>query len=129
MMLIDTHILLWFQLGDTTKLNHDDIKLIMKAHDKGILHLSAISIWEIAMLQKQQRVALHQPVDKWLDNATKGIEIIPINREIALESVLLPNCEHKDPADRLILATARVVGLKLMTKDQKLNAYMKLGYI
>ncbi|MFO1258022.1 MAG: type II toxin-antitoxin system VapC family toxin [Gammaproteobacteria bacterium] len=127
-MLIDTHILLWFQLGDTS-LNTADINVIKKAHQQNTLYLSAISIWEIAMLQSHGRISLHQPIDKWIERATKGIQVIPINTEIAIESTMLPNYQHKDPANRFIISTARVLGLKLLTKDEKILAYIKQGYL
>ena len=127
-MLIDTHILLWFHLSDV-KLHPQEVESIIEAHQSNTLFLSSISIWEIAMLQKQERIALHQPIDKWIHYATNGINMLPISPEIALESVLLPHCEHKDPADRFIIATARIHNLTLFSKDQKIKDYSKLGYV
>ena len=128
MMLIDTHILLWFQLGDS-RLAGKNRALILEGNDKAGLFLSAISIWEIAMLQKQDRIALHQPLDAWIKEATRGIQIVPVNEAIALESVLLPHLLHKDPADRFIIATARILGLSLITQDEKILEYQRLGFV
>jgi PIN domain nuclease of toxin-antitoxin system len=127
-MLIDTHILLWFRLGDT-RLNKDEIEELISEGEKGNLCMSAISIWEIAMLHKQQRITLHQPIEKWIQIATQGIKVLPITTDIALESVNLPHFSHKDPADRMIIATARVLGLELLSKDQKIIDYVNLGYL
>jgi PIN domain nuclease of toxin-antitoxin system len=128
MILMDTHIFIWFQLG-TEDLKEIEIKQIMDAYQSGELYLSAISIWEMAMLEKMNRIAFHQPLGLWLKQALKGIKVIPIDAEIALESVQLPNCEHKNPADRFILATARVLNGQLMTHDKKLIDYSKQGHV
>jgi PIN domain nuclease of toxin-antitoxin system len=127
-MLIDTHILLWFREGNDNLVSNE-IERILEAQSKNSLFISTISIWEIAILQKQNRIALHNPIQKWIQKATQGIKVWPITPEIALESVYLPNFNHKDPADRFIIATARVLGLEMLTKDQKILDYMKLGYI
>lgn len=127
-MLIDTHILLWFQLGDA-RLNPKDRARILEAHHIGQLYLSAISIWEIAMLQKQDKIALHQPIHAWIQNATQGIQVVPVSTAIALESVLLPHFSHKDPADRFIVATARILEVPLLTQDEKILAYQKMGFV
>lgn len=127
-MLIDTHILLWFLFGDT-KLNKDDIEKIMREGEKRNLHISAVSIWEIAMLHKQQRITLHHPIEKWVQMATQGIKVLPITTDIALESVHLPHFSHQDPADRMIVETARILDLELLSKNQKIIDYMKLGYV
>lgn len=128
MILMDTHIFLWFQLG-THDLKEAEIKKVMDAHQRCELCLSAISVWEIAMLEKLGRIAFHQPLAIWLKKALKGIKIITIDSDIALESVCLPDLEHKDPADRFIIATARVLNGTLMTHDQKLIDYAKKGYV
>jgi PIN domain nuclease of toxin-antitoxin system len=128
MILIDTHILLWFEAGDS-KLKPSDVKKIIKAQKEEALFLSAISIWEIAMLEQKNRIAFNQPLEQWMEEATEGIKIIPINADIARESILLPNCEHSDPADRFIIATARISNLAILSYDQKILDYMKLGYV
>ncbi len=128
MILLDTHILLWFQLK-TGNLKETEIKKIIEAHQRCELCLSAVSVWEIAMLEKLGRIAFHQPLNIWLKNALKGIKIIPIDVDISLESVNLPDFEHKDPADRFIVATARMLNAELITHDQKLVAYAKQGYV
>lgn len=69
-MLIDTHIFLWFQLGDA-KLTNKNKHAVLEAYETSSVHLSAISVWEIAMLQKQGRIAPHQPIDIWIQHATQ----------------------------------------------------------
>ena len=128
MILVDTHIFFWFQIGDSN-LDNKAIKILKNAHEKGELFVSAISIWEIAMLEKAGKIILHQPLDVWVEKALSGFKLIPIDAAIAIESVQLPNLEHKDPADRMILATTRLLGCKLLTKDKVLLKYAKKGYL
>jgi PIN domain nuclease of toxin-antitoxin system len=128
MILMDTHILLWFQQGNTA-LSQKYVDVLTEAQKKRQLFLSVISVWEIAMLEKLQRIAFHQPLEPWLREAIKGINVIPITAEIAVESVRLPSYEPKDPADRFIIATARTLNYPLMTHDQKIIHYAKLGHI
>lgn len=127
-MLIDTHVFLWFLLG-IQKLDSMEIESIISAQQQGALYISAISIWELAMLEKHSRITLNKPLEKWIKLATEGVKIVPVDGDIALESVKLPNFEHKDPADRFIIATARILGLKLLSKDQKITDYIKQGYV
>lgn len=128
MILMDTHIFLWFQLG-AKDLKEFEIQKIIEAHQRCELCLSAISIWEIAMLEKLGRIAFHQPLNVWLKNAIKDIKMIAIDPDIALESVCLPDLAHQDPADRLIIATARVFNAELITHDQKLIDYADKGFV
>ena len=64
-----------------------------------------------------------------MKNALKGIQVISIDSEIALDSVCLPDLEHKDPADRFILATSRILNCALMTHDKKLIDYAAKGHV
>ena len=128
MILMDTHVFLWFQLGDK-KLEVKNINKLIKAHECNELFLSAISIWEIAMLERVGRIAFHQPLLNWFNEATKGINVIPIDTKISLESVMLPNLHHKDPTDRFIIATTRIINCRIMTYDKAIINYAKSGYI
>ena len=127
-MLIDTHVLLWFQLKPE-KLNKNEQYEIMQAHETGELYMSAILLWEVAMLAKYQRISLQQPFQQWRKMTQANIKVIDISADIAVESIHLPGCEHKDPADRFIIATARVHDIPLMTHDQKILAYAKKGHV
>lgn len=83
------------------------------------------------MLVEKGRLALGQDVGQWLDN-TLGlppIKLVPIEPAIAVDSVRLPGDFHADPADRLIVATSRAIQAPLMTADQAILNYSKLGYV
>jgi PIN domain nuclease of toxin-antitoxin system len=130
-LLLDTHAFLWLMNGDET-LKAETRELINKAYatDNYIL-IASISIWEIAMLQKKGKISLMQPIHQWLAKATAlpFIRIIPLDEHIAVESCCLPGEFHGDPADRMIVATARILNVPLLTRDQKILYYAEESYI
>lgn len=127
-MLIDTHILLWFQAGEG-KLSDFEISEIEGAYRNREVSISCITIWELAFKARIKRLTFHLPFDAWLKGALQGVNVINIDADVAMESIYLPDCEHKDPADRFIIATARVHDLPLMTHDKKIRTYANKGYV
>jgi PIN domain nuclease of toxin-antitoxin system len=129
-LLLDTHIFLWLMFKDKN-LSKSELKLIEQYAKKNSLFISAISIWEIALLAKRGRINLYQPPLKWVEEALAlpGISLAPLTPAILCESVDLPEEFHKDPADRMIVATARMMKLRLMTHDQKILDYAEQGLI
>jgi len=95
------------------------------------LKLSAISPWEVAILVNRKRLELKVPIETWLqlsiDDA--NIVLVPLTPPIALESATLPGDFHKDPADRIIVATARKYNLPILTSDQKIHDYAHVDAI
>jgi PIN domain nuclease of toxin-antitoxin system len=87
--------------------------------------LSVFSCWEVAKLVERGRMDLGLPVGDWMETALSypGVELLGLTPEIVVESTQLPGTFHRDPADQLIVATARVEGMALATCDQKLLAY------
>jgi len=127
LLLLDTHCWLWAQLGLIQKLSKAALDAIRGAESKGNLRISVISIWELAMLEKRGRVALPMNVRTWVDEALSkpGIDVSPLTPEMMIESVHLPGDLHGDPADRMLVATARVLGATLLTKDDQLIRYSR----
>jgi PIN domain nuclease of toxin-antitoxin system len=127
LLLLDTHCWLWAQLGLIQKLSKAALDAIRGAESKGNLRISVISIWELAMLEKRGRVALPMNVRTWVDEALSkpGIDVAPLTPEMMIESVHLPGDFHGDPADRMLVATARVLGATLLTKDDQLIRYSR----
>src|SRR5271169_4349911 len=127
LLLLDTHCWLWAQLGLIEKLSRPDLAAIRNAESEGNLRISVISIWELAMLEKRGRVALPMSVRMWVEQAFSkpGIAVAPLTPEIAIESVHLPGELHADPADRMLVATARLLGATLLTKDAQLIQYSR----
>jgi PIN domain nuclease of toxin-antitoxin system len=126
--LIDTHVWLWLMEGSAT-LAPASRQTINDAAAEGRLLISIISIWEIAMLASRNRIRLSQPVRTWIDEslAEPGPVIEPLSSEIALASCQLPAGFRSDPADEIIVATARVTGATLMTRDRRILAYAAAG--
>ncbi len=129
-VLLDTHALVWLlngskQLGETSR------TLIQEAVKDDCLYLSAISPWEIAMLVSKMRLALDRDVGEWLHIALPlpGIRLEPLSLEVAVASTRLPSDIHSDPADRIIVATARHLGAVLVTDDHLLLNYGAAGYV
>src|SRR5579862_5006712 len=121
-MLIDTHIWVWWVSGDP-QLKPDYSAAITAAQPTGI-EVAIISCWEVAKLVENKRLVLTLPILDWLNAALSypNVRLLPLTPEIIVDSTQLPGTFHKDPADQLIVATARMHGLALMTMDEKIVA-------
>ncbi len=126
MIVLDTHTLLWWVNGDSL-LSPAANSAIQKELDdeEGLIIVSSISAWEIAMLVDKGRLALTMDVEDWLEVAAEidGLRFEPVDNEVAVQSTRLPGGFHKDPADRMIVALARHVNAPLVTADNKIRAY------
>lgn len=93
--------------------------------DGGDILISSISAWEIAMLVEKGRIALSMDVLSWLAvvEQIEAVRFVPLDSEISVKSTALPGEFHKDPADRMIVATARKFAASLVTADEKIRAY------
>ena len=123
MVLLDTHVW-WWSLTEPEYLSKIALESIANAKTDQRA-IASISIWELAMMAEKNRIELKVSVSKWLSSAIKdtGIRVIDLSPEIAVESCWLPGDFHKDPADRIIVATARVNNSTLLTKDKKILDY------
>ena len=119
--LLDTHILLHW-LGDFRRLSGAQREVIEAADEECPLWLSEISLWEVATLHELGRIALDRPLRDWLEAATAPplVQRVGISPAIAAEVAALPSTVHRDPADRIIIATARVLGCELLTHDRRI---------
>ncbi|MFN0171901.1 MAG: type II toxin-antitoxin system VapC family toxin [Bryobacteraceae bacterium] len=117
-LLLDTHIWLW-SLIEPDRLSRRVSKAIDDPSNE--LWLSPISVWEVVLLCSKGRVSVGGPPDKWVKNALKTLSILeaPFTHEIALETLRF-EFPHRDPADRFLVATARVLDLVLVTADRNL---------
>ena len=124
MILLDTHTMLWWIHG-SKKLSSRAKIVIEKQSGEGMILISSISIWEIALLIKKERVSLTMDLSSWLEKieSLSFIQFVPIDTAIAVKSVFLPEKFHADPADRIIVATAREYGAILITNDEKIRKY------
>ena len=131
-LLLDTHIWLWLACGIPGKIGPGTLRTIEQAGKRRTLFVSIISVWEIALLESKRRIALPMPTQKWIARALDNPEIKLIGLdepEIALDSCHLPEEFHADPADRFLVATARARNAILVTADQRILNYSKLGHV
>ncbi|OGO91407.1 MAG: hypothetical protein A3F10_07670 [Coxiella sp. RIFCSPHIGHO2_12_FULL_42_15] len=129
-LLLDTHVWIWLMEG-LPNLPHKVQKMINVEVQNTKVCIAAISMWEISMLVIKERIILEKPMLTWINDALTplGIELEQLTPEIAVESCYLPDSFHGDPADRLIVATARVNSLALITHDKKMIEYGKKNYV
>ena len=119
--LLDTHILLWWH-GDRGRLSQEQQDVIAAAGADSPLEVSDISLWEVATLYSLGRIRLTIPLREWLDKAVAAplVRRHGISPAVAAELASLPDSFHRDPADRILVATARVLGATLLTRDRRI---------
>lgn len=120
MILLDTHALVWM-VGEPARLSRAASAAITVAQDEGGVAISAITLWELASLVARGRIQAYGTVDASVRLLIEGIVVKPITSEIAALAAQFPDEFPKDPADRLIAATARAEGIGLVTRDEKLR--------
>lgn len=121
--LIDTHVLVWWWIDDPA-LPPSYAEILEQAVSRSsVIGISAISFWEIATLAARGRLRLTGSVDALLEDIEQhpAIDVLPLSARVALESARLGPSFPKDPADRIIGATARCHGLRLMTCDERIR--------
>jgi PIN domain nuclease of toxin-antitoxin system len=128
---LDTHVWIWVVEGDASALSASAIDAIERAGREGALRVSAISVWEVAMLEAKGRISLSRPVGAWVHSAlhAPGIRLLPLSPEIAVESTRLPGEPHGDPVDRMLMASARHLGGRLATCDREILRYATGGQL
>ena len=119
--LLDTHVLIWW-LNDRSRLSPAQQKVVDAAAPESPLLVSDISLWEVATLCSLGRIRLSLPLREWLDKASAPplVRRQGISPAIAAELAALPDSFHRDPADRILVATARVLDATLLTKDRRI---------
>ena len=95
------------------------------------LPISVISVWELGLLESKGRIQLYAPCEQWVRDALAipGLSLALLTPEIALPSSRLPEPFHGDPADRIIVATARALGARLVTRDTRIRAYARKRHL
>ena len=123
MILLDTHIWVWWVHGDA-HLSQTHVALLQQ-HEPTGLGVSAMSCWEVAKLVEKGRLKLPCPIDQWMRQALNypGVMLLPLQPEIAIESTRLPGSFHDDPADQILVATARIHGCPIVTMDRRISGY------
>jgi PIN domain nuclease of toxin-antitoxin system len=129
-VLLDTHVLVWLLVG-SERLGPTVRQVLDDAASAGEIMISAISQWEIAMLVSKGRLVFERDLADWLRDAIAlpGMRVVPLSTEIAVSSTRLPGALPADPADRIIVATARALDIELITADRPLLNYAHAGYV
>jgi len=123
MIVLDTHVWVWW-VSQSPQLTEPLAQLI-QAHQATGLGVSLISCWEVAKLVEVGRLQLTLPPLDWLHQALAypGVQLLELSVPILVESTQLPGPFHRDPADQIIVATARIYNVPILTVDHKLLAY------
>ena len=121
-LLLDTHIVLWLDSGDERLRPETRVRIDECWRQGGTVFLSAVSAWEIALLVDIGRVELDVPVDDWIERFLDydGIAAAPLDCRAASRSYRLHQFHHRDPADRLLVATAIELGCPFVTYDMRI---------
>ncbi len=122
MIVLDTQIWVWW-VNDSERLPKKYREWIEAYQSQG-LGVSIISCWEVAKLVENNKLDLSRPVEEWLETALAypGVRLLDLTIPIIVKSTQLTGF-HRDPADQLIVATARIYGCPLLTVDAKILAY------
>ncbi|MFZ1139621.1 MAG: type II toxin-antitoxin system VapC family toxin [Candidatus Sulfotelmatobacter sp.] len=121
MILLDTHVLVWL-VSDSSRLSRTAVRELRKAERNGELAISSITLWELALLYQRGRLRASGSIESSIRIILEKsrVEVIEITPEIAALTPTFPETYPKDPADRLIGATARALGLTLITQDERI---------
>ena len=124
---LDTHAWIWWVTSDR-RLSRRARTAIDRAQGRGELWLSMISIWEIAKKIEKGQLALDRPLEEWLEAglSSEGLHVAEMTRPILIDSCRLPQPFHGDPADQIIVATARAHSATLVTRDARLRDYAQV---
>lgn len=122
MIVLDTHALVWWAVGDR-RLSARALRAIRAAAKAGAVFASAISVLEIATAVRRGRLMISVPFEQWLADlrALPELRFEPVSAEIAALAASFDGTMHGDPADRIIAATARMLGARLVTADERLR--------
>ena len=121
-LLLDTHVWIWSQ-ELPEKLGPQARRLLVDARSTN--HVATVSMLELARLVAAGDILLNKPLAAWIETAVEELhaEEVAMSREIATEAYALPGEFHRDPADRILVATARRESLTLLTADDRILAY------
>lgn len=130
-VLIDTHVWLWLTQGTDRLEETKGLEAIEKARKAGGIYLSIISIWEVGMLVAKGRFRIRQEMKDWMDAAldVRGLIVHPMTIGIAMNCTRLPGQIHGDPADQILVATARELDIPIITADTAIVAYANSGHV
>jgi PIN domain nuclease of toxin-antitoxin system len=131
-ILLDTHVLIWWASGDLQRLSPQaraaieaEIERAAQPGQAPGLLVSTISCWEVAMLVQRGRLALSLEVERWLAvmASIPAVRLLPLEPAVAVAATRLPEPFHADPVDRFLVAQARELAVPLLSADRKIRDY------
>ena len=124
MIVLDTHVWVWW-LSDPNKLPARARKVVEEAAGDRAVYVSTISTWEILLLVSKDRLKFTMDAQDWIgrSEALPFLHFVPVDNPIAIRSVRIPEPFHRDPADRIIVATAMTMGAPLLSSDNRILKY------
>ena len=130
-LLLDTHVWIWLAHGESQRIKPAAVRAIENAGSRRAIRISVVSVWEIALLESKGRLELPAPVSEWIKQALDRPDfvLVGLEPEIAVESCNLPGEFHADPADRFLVATARLKNAVIVTRDKRILKYGKQGHV
>ena len=130
-ILLDTHIWIWIVEGARSRIGRRAVQAIERESRRAGVLVSAMSVWEIARLETRGRIRLAQRLEDWVQQALRapGVRLVELTPEIAIDAGRLAVTVPGDPVDRILLATARSVGARLATCDERLLAFGGEGHV
>jgi len=122
-ILLDTHVLVWM-VSDSSQLSRPAFREMRKAEAKGELAIASITLWELALLYQRGRLRASGTIESSIRLILEKshVRVIELTPEIAALTTAFPESYPKDPGDRLIGATARALGLSLVTQDERIRS-------
>jgi PIN domain nuclease of toxin-antitoxin system len=129
-LLLDTHAAIW--ITDDQPLAKGAVEAIDGAYRAGgTIFVSAITAWEVGLLESRNRLSLVARPERWFQQllAISGVRLADLSPDILIASSFLPGTPPRDPADRILLATARDLGATLVTRDRLLLKYGEDGQV
>jgi PIN domain nuclease of toxin-antitoxin system len=129
-LLLDTHVMVWIAWGQP--LSPTAMAALAHARDSSqTIYISPISAWEIGMLVSRARLNFQMSPTRWFERAllAPNVRLADMSADILISSSFLPGVPPRDPADRILAATARDQGFRLVTRDRLLLAYGEQGHL
>jgi len=129
-LLLDTCAIIWTANGDAINAKATRA-MVEAASDKKPLYISPISAWEVGILVARGRLSIAGRVHNWFSNVltTPGVKAAKMPEDLLIESSFLPGTPPNDPADRIIITTAREYDLTIVTRDKRILDYANAGHV
>ena len=124
--LLDTHVWIWLMNGEK-RMERGPFVRRLRGTPSLSARISVMSVWEVGMLEAKKRIEFPLGCLEWVQRALEapGMALVPLTAEVAIASARLPGAFHGDPIDRILVATARDLGMTLVTQDSRILAYSK----